>query len=64
MAQGVEFDQRTNSFLSWFKSLEGASFSDAIQIVDLRSKNAGRGIGMLSRSWPKTKRTPTNIVHF
>uniref|UniRef100_A0A0B7K6K7 SET domain-containing protein n=1 Tax=Bionectria ochroleuca TaxID=29856 RepID=A0A0B7K6K7_BIOOC len=44
MAQGVEFDQRTNSFLSWFKSLEGASFSDAIQIVDLRSKNAGRGI--------------------
>ncbi|CAG9979694.1 unnamed protein product [Clonostachys byssicola] len=44
MAQGVEFDQRTTSFLSWFKSLEGASFSDAIQIVDLRSKNAGRGI--------------------
>ncbi|KAH7008682.1 UV-endonuclease UvdE-domain-containing protein [Ilyonectria destructans] len=31
-------------FLRWFQSLPGATFSDAIRIVDLRDRNAGRGI--------------------
>ncbi|KAF4120651.1 UV DNA damage endonuclease [Geosmithia morbida] len=33
-----------HSFLSWFKGLPGASFSDDISIIDLRSRGAGRGI--------------------
>lgn len=43
MAQ-ASFDQTTDSFLRWFTSLPGATFSEAIKIVDLRSRNAGRGI--------------------
>ncbi|EGX94239.1 SET domain-containing protein RMS1 [Cordyceps militaris CM01] len=38
------FDELTARFLSWFKQLPGATFSDAIAIQDLRSRNAGRGI--------------------
>ncbi|OAA74246.1 SET domain-containing protein RMS1 [Cordyceps fumosorosea ARSEF 2679] len=38
------FDETTASFLSWFKQLPGATFSDAIAIQDLRSRSAGRGI--------------------
>ncbi|UPK93417.1 hypothetical protein LCI18_004352 [Fusarium solani-melongenae] len=38
------FNTGSEKFLLWFKSLPGASFSDAIKIVDLRDRNAGRGI--------------------
>ncbi|KAL2681248.1 hypothetical protein Neosp_008856 [[Neocosmospora] mangrovei] len=38
------FNAGSEKFLLWFKSLPGASFSDAIKIVDLRDRNAGRGI--------------------
>ncbi|KAM0421535.1 hypothetical protein ACHAPT_010709 [Fusarium lateritium] len=38
------FNSGSEKFLLWFKSLPGASFSDAIKIVDLRDRNAGRGI--------------------
>ncbi|KAH7165642.1 UV-endonuclease UvdE-domain-containing protein [Dactylonectria macrodidyma] len=40
---GIEIPERTK-FLQWFQSLPGATFSDAIKIVDLRDRNAGRGI--------------------
>ncbi|KAF7552245.1 hypothetical protein G7046_g7478 [Stylonectria norvegica] len=38
------FDEASEKFLRWFKSLPGATFSAAIKIVDLRHQNAGRGI--------------------
>ncbi|KAJ4249548.1 N-lysine methyltransferase setd6 [Fusarium falciforme] len=38
------FNAGSEKFLLWFKSLPGTSFSDAIKIVDLRDRNAGRGI--------------------
>ncbi|KAJ4321275.1 N-lysine methyltransferase setd6 [Fusarium piperis] len=38
------FNAGSEKFLLWFKSLPGVSFSDAIKIVDLRDRNAGRGI--------------------
>ncbi|KAI1044562.1 hypothetical protein LB505_010384 [Fusarium chuoi] len=40
----TNFDGTSESFLHWFKSLPDATFSDAIKIVDLRDRNAGRGI--------------------
>ncbi|GKT79564.1 SET domain-containing protein [Colletotrichum tofieldiae] len=45
MAAADEFQTASQKFLSWFKSLQGATFHDDIQIVDLRGQNAGRGIG-------------------
>ncbi|KAI9898729.1 hypothetical protein N3K66_007089 [Trichothecium roseum] len=39
-----EFDAQTSNFLAWFKNLPGATFSDSIEIADLRSRGAGRGI--------------------
>jgi hypothetical protein len=41
------FDELTARFLGWFKQLPGATFSDAINIQDLRDRKAGRGIGKL-----------------
>ncbi|EKJ72719.1 hypothetical protein FPSE_07119 [Fusarium pseudograminearum CS3096] len=38
------FDGASEKFLQWFKSLPGSTFSDDIKIVDLRDRNAGRGI--------------------
>ncbi|CAM1507847.1 Fc.00g046950.m01.CDS01 [Cosmosporella sp. VM-42] len=42
--EAVSFNEAGGKFLQWFKSLPGAEFSDAIKIVDLRDRNAGRGI--------------------
>ncbi|KAJ4251929.1 Ribosomal lysine N-methyltransferase 4 [Fusarium torreyae] len=39
-----DFNGTSEKFLHWFKSLPGATFSDAIKIDDLRGRNAGRGI--------------------
>lgn len=44
----TNFDGASESFLRWFKSLPDATFSDAIKIVDLRDRNAGRGISRCS----------------
>ncbi|KAI6784946.1 ribosomal n-lysine methyltransferase 4 [Emericellopsis cladophorae] len=41
-AQG--FNSQSQAFLEWFNSIPGSTFSDAIELVDLRSANAGRGI--------------------
>lgn len=40
-----DFGQHTARFLDWFKKLPGATFHDAVRIVDLRERGAGRGIG-------------------
>lgn len=40
-----DFSQRTQIFLQWFRSLPGATFHEGIQIQDLRSQGAGRGVG-------------------
>lgn len=44
MAAAGDFNSASQQFLSWFQSLQGATFHDDIQIVDLRGQNAGRGI--------------------
>ena len=51
MAQ-PSFDERTQSFLSWFTQLPGATFHPDIQIQDLRARGAGRGIGGSRRGVP------------
>lgn len=38
------FVLRTHEFLNWFKRQPGTSFHNDIEIADLRSKGAGRGI--------------------
>ncbi|PKK51727.1 hypothetical protein CI102_4258 [Trichoderma harzianum] len=36
--------QQNRAFLEWFKALPGSTFSEHIEITDLRARNAGRGI--------------------
>jgi N-lysine methyltransferase SETD6 len=43
-----DFDGGTSNFLSWFKSLPGATFHNDIEIQDLRHRGAGRGIGEIA----------------
>ncbi|KAJ4418481.1 Ribosomal lysine N-methyltransferase 4 [Gnomoniopsis sp. IMI 355080] len=38
------FFTRTHAFLNWFKSQPGTTFHNDIEIADLRSRGAGRGI--------------------
>ncbi|KAL8396890.1 hypothetical protein RB594_003836 [Gaeumannomyces avenae] len=40
----TDFEKKSQNFLVWFKNLPGATFHDHISIVDLRARNAGRGI--------------------
>ncbi|KAH7318149.1 SET domain protein [Stachybotrys elegans] len=42
------------AFMDWFRALPGATFSDAIAIVDLRDRGAGRGIIALQEIEPDT----------
>ena len=44
-----DFGAQSQSFLTWFKSLPGSTFNDALSLEDLRIHNAGRGIGELLR---------------
>ncbi|KAI0141607.1 SET domain-containing protein [Xylariaceae sp. FL1272] len=39
-----QFEQRSASFLSWFKAQPGATFHPDIEIQDFRNRAAGRGI--------------------
>ncbi|KAK7420188.1 N-lysine methyltransferase setd6 [Neonectria punicea] len=48
------FNEASEKFLQWFQSLPGATFSNAIKIVDLRDRNAGRGIIALQDIAPET----------
>lgn len=43
-----DFRSQTKTFLDWFKSLPGSTFSEHIEIRDLRERNAGHGIGLLA----------------
>lgn len=43
-----DFGAKTRAFLDWFKALPGSTFSEHIEISDLRGRNAGRGIGLLA----------------
>lgn len=46
MAEQDPFSAKTSEFLAWFKSQPGTTFHPDIEIQDLRSRGAGRGIGM------------------
>ncbi|KAG5935947.1 hypothetical protein E4U53_000319 [Claviceps sorghi] len=39
-----DFDERTAAFVRWFGGLPGAMVSDAVRVVDLRCRGAGRGM--------------------
>ncbi|KJZ73949.1 hypothetical protein HIM_06617 [Hirsutella minnesotensis 3608] len=39
-----DFDSATLAFMKWYTALPGATFCDSIEMADLRSQNAGRGI--------------------
>lgn len=41
----TDFQATTDRFLVWFKSVGGEFRDDLIEIQDLRSQGAGRGIG-------------------
>lgn len=38
------FEKKTSDFLAWFKAQPGTTFHEALEIRDLRSRGAGRGI--------------------
>lgn len=44
-AKHHDFAQHSDDFMSWLKRRPGVSVSSKIQIADLRSQNAGRGVG-------------------
>ncbi|KUI70208.1 Ribosomal lysine N-methyltransferase 4 [Cytospora mali] len=44
MVDQTNFESKTSDFLAWFKAQSGTTFHNDIEIQDLRSKGAGRGI--------------------
>ena len=46
-----EFEQKSQTFISWFEASEGARLSSNIKLADLRSQHAGRGAGMSLYYW-------------
>ncbi|KOS16992.1 Ribosomal N-lysine methyltransferase 4 [Escovopsis weberi] len=42
--EDAHFHAQTDEFFKWFIGFPGTTFSDSLNIVDLRSRNAGRGI--------------------
>lgn len=40
-----DYLQPARAFLDWFRAWPGTTFHDDIEIVDLRARGAGRGIG-------------------
>ncbi|PFH62525.1 hypothetical protein XA68_13264 [Ophiocordyceps unilateralis] len=44
MEASSDFGHQTQVFSCWFKALSGAVLSDAVEIADLRSRDAGRGV--------------------
>ena len=39
-----DFQAKSQTFLAWFRSQPGATFHSAIELSDLRERNAGRGV--------------------
>jgi len=48
-----DFAQKSSTFIEWFSAYEGARLTSNIQLVDLRSQNEGRGVGMQYSQAPK-----------
>ena len=48
MMEDDDFHTRSAEFFSWLKQQDGVSVSPKIQLADLRSSGAGRGVGMYS----------------
>ena len=44
------FEWRSGDLLTWFKQQPGARLHSGIQLVDLRSRGAGRGVGKVPAS--------------
>lgn len=44
-AEGASFSQKSAAFVSWFQNAPGTRLSSKIELSDLRSRNAGRGVG-------------------
>lgn len=44
MSDEIDFDSASIKFLEWFKQQQGTKFHPSLSIVDLRERNAGRGI--------------------
>ena len=44
-ASNDDFQDKTSAFVSWLKQRRGTKINPKISIVDLRERNAGRGIG-------------------
>ncbi|KIW15658.1 hypothetical protein PV08_05707 [Exophiala spinifera] len=44
MDSSSEFETQSTTFLDWFKAQPGTQFHPSLKIVDLRDRNAGRGI--------------------
>ena len=40
-----DFERPSEAFMLWLKTEQSASVSDKIQLADLRSQGAGRGVG-------------------
>lgn len=51
----ANFEGQSENFLSWFCSQPGATFHPNLKLVDLRSRNAGRGIIATSPISPGTE---------
>ncbi len=45
LEQDDDFQQKSAGFILWFSQLQGMRLSPKIQIADMRSRRAGRGIG-------------------
>lgn len=42
------FQRQSDEFVSWLSQKPGVRINPNIQVTDLRSQGAGRGVGMLS----------------
>lgn len=47
MPTNDDFRQTTTAFLTWFRQLQGENVNSKVEIVDMRNRKAGRGIGKL-----------------
>ena len=55
----AQFHHLSSDFLNWFKTRPGTRMSVKISLTDLRSRDAGRGVGMVG--WASlTLDSPTN----
>lgn len=50
----VSFQQQSNEFISWLTGKPGVRMNSKIRMADLRSLDAGRGVGTCPISPPKS----------